>query len=415
MQNLNTLLAATLLCILSFSIIASSIANLTSIAIIYSTGTIELQLTYPLHIEGRYIKNSKGEIVYLRGVNKAGFLDSSDGFWSAGSDDWYTYYGRWNQDLVKTNLQGMKNWGINVLRLPINIDWWLKDFQGTATNGSSNIRYRDSIKQTIDLASIYGIYVVIVPWNVKSGSGQANLPFPPYQGSAADVIPDVASWINFWLNVSQTLRNCNNLLLELHNEPAGSPSDLKVWFDAAEACINALRTDGDNRIIIIQWGYCAGFDNDNWLDVWYKEGRRRDNVLFSTHIYRRHGSFGDQFAPTDIDFIRNQLISDKYLYALNNLSAPIWIGEIGAWGAYTPDQGYNDPSIQTAELEYFRNTLMILKGWSVGYAVWEWFPEWGSTPGRAWGIISKDWKKTAPFTPPLPGTIGQIIVADILS
>lgn len=410
------MLCITITYILLFSLTYSSIAYLTSTTTIYGTGTIVPYLTYPLHIDGRYIKNSQGEIVYLRGVNKAGFLDSSDGFWSAGSNDWYTYYGRWNQDLVQANLQGMKNWGINVLRLTINIDWWLRNFQGTASNSSSNIRYREAIKQTVQLASIYGIYVVIAPWNVKSGVGQANLPFPPYPGSASDVIPDVASWINFWLNVSRTLRDSNNVLLELHNEPAGLPSDLKVWFDAAEACINALRADGDNRIVIIQWGYCAGFGNDNWLDVWYNEGRRLDNVLFSTHIYRYHGSFsGGQFAPTDINFIRSQLISRKYLYALNNLSAPIWIGEIGAWGAYTPDQGYNDPSIQAAELEYFRNTLTVLKEWGVGYAAWEWFPEWGSMPGRAWGVISKDWKMTTPFTQPTPGIIGQIIVGDILS
>jgi len=166
-------------------------------------------------------------------------------------------------------LEGMRSWGINVIRITVNIDWWLRNFQGTASGGSSNIAYRTAITRLINLASEYGIYVVIAPWNVKSGIGQAELPFPPYDGSAADVIPDVDAWVDFWLNVSRTTRGSNNVLFDLHNEPVGVYSDLEVWFDAAESCINALRADGDDRIVVFQWGYCGGFDNYNWLDKWY--------------------------------------------------------------------------------------------------------------------------------------------------
>jgi hypothetical protein len=403
--------AVTLLVVLSASCLTYA-GFMSGESIIHSSGSINYPVSYPLHIDGGFVKDSLGNIVYLRGVNKD-FLGCSEGFWMAGSNDWYTHWGVWDENVVKANLQGMKAWGINVIRICICIDWWLRNYKGTLDGQSSNMAFRDALIRTIQLAQQQGIYVDVVPWSVKAANGQAALPFPPYQGSAADVIPDVQSWVSFWLNVSRTLRPYDNVILELHNEPAG---DLQVWFDAATQAINALRADGDDRIIVIQYLYCGSFDDVNWLDTWYNQSRPLHNILFSNHIYRYHGTFGGQFSPVDINYIRNTLAVNKaYLHAIKDLNAPIWVGEIGAWGAYTPDQGVTDPSVQQNEYTYFNNTLTVLNQWSVGYAVWEWFPEWGSYPGRAWGIISKSWNVTTPVTPPTPGIAGQILVDAIAS
>ena len=338
-----------------------------------------------LLVEGRYTKDSSGNVVFLRGVNVATYLDATTGWWYNGG----SYYGIWNEENLRLHLQEMKDWGINHMRILICIEWWINNFQGTLGGQPADRPYRDSIKDTIVIAQEYGIYVVIVPWSVAVGEADGYTypppaPYPPHT-SHSEVIPDTQAFVDFWVNVANELKVYPNVLFELWNEPA---ADIDTWFSVAQQCIDAIRAIPDDHIIIVQWGYSGGLQ---WL-------RRPDlptgiNVLYSEHIYRFHGSLYNN--GYTYDDVYDALYYDHYgwlgdyQYAVEN-NIPMWIGEIGCWIAYDPDP---------QEKEAFINTLKILNEWEMGYSIWDWF----ICPGRPFGVL-------AVTDVPSPNLSGQILI-----
>lgn len=334
-----------------------------------------------LHIDGKYTKNAAGNIVTLRGVNLTTFLDDTAG-WFPGSG-----YGVWDEAIVRRNLQGMKDWGINVIRISICIEWWINNFQGTLGGQPSNRTYREALKDTIRLCAEYGIYVVIAPWSVAVSEGQVKLPYPPYHNGS--VLANADAFITFWVNVANELKVYPNVLFEPWNEPAGTAAE---WFPIAQLCVDAIRAIPDDHIVIVQWGYAAGFQ---WLRTNQLAGT---NILYSNHIYRAHGSFYNN--GYTYDQIYDALYNDHdgwlgdYRYPLENNIA-IWIGETGCWIAC-------QPSVE--EKGAFVNTLKILNEWGVGYAVWEWH----ICPGRPWGLLTTT-------NIPSPNVSGQVLIDSIAS
>ena len=351
---------------------------------ISSSGTVVQNYTgnlTQLHVEGRYTKDSSGNVVFLRGVNVATYLDDTTGWWYTDTD---YGYGNWNEDRVRQHLSGMQSWGINSIRILICIEWWINNFQGTLGGNPADRPYRDSIKDTIVIAQDYGIYVIIVPWSVASDEGQVEVPYPPYT-ARTDVIGSTQDFVDFWVNVANELKVYPNVLFDLWNEPVGADPD--TWFSVAQQTIDGIRTVTDH-IVIFQWGYSGGLQ---WL-------RRPDlpsgiNVLYSEHIYRAHGSFYNN--GYTYDQIYDALYYDHdgwlgdYQYAVEN-NIPMWIGEMGCWYAYDPDP---------QEKEAFNNTLKILNEWEMGYSIWDWFV----CPGRPFGVLQTT-------NVPTPNTAGQILI-----
>ena len=172
-----------------------------------------------LHVAGRYIKDSLGRTTTLRGVNQEGFLDSPNGWWNPEGGNYLSGLGIWDPDAVKYNLDGMKSWGCNVLRLHTKIAWWLNDESS----------YRQHIKDTITWAGERGIYVIFEPYSILGGTQQP-LPWAPHTTDPEEqvIMPDSSAFINYWTSVANELKDFPNVLFEIYNEPHGDLSLIHI-------------------------------------------------------------------------------------------------------------------------------------------------------------------------------------------
>lgn len=317
-----------------------------------SSGRIGIP-TSPLHVDGRYIKNSLNQTVYLRGVWKPDYLDSCVGWWG----DPYS----WNENNVRAMMNALRyNWGINVINIFVWGDWWLEDKSTTLNGQPTSHSYRWVIKETLRIAQEYDLYVQIRLYSPIRAEGRVAAPFQPYSSWTVD------DFYNFWINMATELKNYNNAIFTLYDEPN---SELTIWFDAATAAINEIRSTGAQQIIVVHYAYCG---SSMWMENWIQQGRPLENIVFSNHIYRYHGTFRyDMNSPVDIEYIRD-FLSNKpvngytgaaYGYITNTYNVPIWVSAIGSHSGSINDQEY----------VYFKNTLQVLNELGLGYVAYQWF------------------------------------------
>ena len=139
-----------LILLLSFSILTPAIAQYQNLVEIQSFGSIKF--LSPLHIEGRYIKDELGNTIILKGFQKHGFEDDPEGRWK---DLTGYYFNQFIESVVRDNLQAIKNWGANSIRVIDRVSYWQDN-----TTGQNGKPHRDCIKQLIQMAAEEGIYVI---------------------------------------------------------------------------------------------------------------------------------------------------------------------------------------------------------------------------------------------------------------
>lgn len=359
---------------------------------VYSSGHV--QCISPLHTEGRYIKNSSNRTIILRGVNQEGFLDHPNGWWNPEGGGYSSGLGVWNPETVKYNLNAMKSWGLNVLRIHTNIQWWKYD----------DSSYRQHIKDTITWAGEIGMYVIFEPYAV-TGADHREVPWPPYiPESQWDIVPDEQAFVTYWASVATELKDYSNVLFEIYNEPHGNTTVRDVFFDITQQCIDAIRAVGADNIIIVQWGYGIyvnlSFPGDygsmNWVEQ-YPLIDPQDNIVYSFHNYRGdfHRTDPTRVNVWEYDDIKAALQYCLVEYVLNNLSKPVLVGEIGANMWFTGDA-------LIEELAYFNNSLTIYDEWNMSYLAWVW-----TIPAHMrYGLLQND----AAWLPP-PNKAGEILIA----
>jgi hypothetical protein len=340
----------------SFSLQVSSV-------ILSSTGTISN--TLPLHTDGKYIKNSQNDTVYLRGVWVGAFADTSTGWWGTGA---FT----WDEAALRTTLTDLKqNWGINCINFFVWGDWWLQNRATTLMGYSTNIGCRDAITRTVQVANEYGIYCDFRLYGCTKAEGRIEgLPFSPtYAWSQQD-------FVDFWSNVASNLKDYPNVIYTPFDEPTG---DYQIYFPAVNQVIQAIRVTGSNQLINVHWEYCGEI---SWIKNWVLGNYTKENIVFSEHIYRDAGTFAyNQNSPVDLDYVRNYLTGTpssviynctgtKYYMDLYNV--PIWVSAIGSFNGATDDSYYYS----------FKNTLQVLNEIGVGYNVFT-----GCRTGTTWAIV----------------------------
>lgn len=360
------------------------IALLTGSYTIHSSGTLSYLQTRPLHTEGRHIKDDLGNNVALRGAWKAepGFADSCVGIYAAEGEHYYSdpAQTQWREDAVRDVLGSMKDWGFNSFAEFIWCDWWIYNSQTLLGYRRDEVQtdtaYRDALKSLLTLANEEGLYVQLRPYGVEAGwagvgEGRVEFPFPdgsPYSHDG-HIFPDAQSFANFWYDVAYELAGYPNVIFNLYDEPVTDP--ITRWFDAAQLCIQKIRqaeldAGGYTHIIMVHWAYCA---DCQWIAQWINEGRPTENIVFSNHVYRYHGTFEDNpNSPTDINYIRTQLAdADKlaYKYIQDTYNIPVMVTAIGAAYGATNDGEYT----------CFANCLSVFNEWEMGYWAYHWYPD----------------------------------------
>jgi hypothetical protein len=349
-------------------------SSLTNPVIIRNSGTITT--IPPLHVEGRYIKNSLNQTIILRGVNKVEFADDPDGIWMGST--------MWTDENVKAELNVMKSWGVNVIRCHMSVELWKYNIGPNSGHPASpycSIPAREAIKRFLNFTAERGIYVILDGYSVRSywtGGDQDGLPFPPYQTSpnASEVIASVDEFVDWWTSMANELKGYPNVIFELWNEPHANRT---AWFVAVPQVTNAIRATGATNLIVVQYGYGCYVNLDypppigdaDTMD-WVWKANLTDplgNIIYSTHIYRSLGAFhhnsvsGGYWLAWEYNEIAaafNYMMFDEVLQEY-----PLLIGEIGADMAFTGEELEH-------ELIAWNNSLTLFEQMGIHYTAFWW-------------------------------------------
>jgi hypothetical protein len=320
----------------------------------------------PLHVEGPYIKDSSGNTVHLRGVNKVEWADQPGGTWMGHT---IADYANWNLDWVATELDAMQSWGINVIRCHQAIEQWKYDMG----------QHRRMLKEFISLAAEREMYVIYDGYSVRNynnGATQDPLPYPPYQTtpSANTIITSADDYINYMVSVANELKSYPNVFFELWNEPHGDDTAKASWFDVSQKCINAIRATGATQLVIFQWNYnCwVNLDYPSSADTmeWVWQANLNDplgNLVYSTHIYRTYGAFHHSVPTYSLAWTEADIQQAFQYFRFPDVITqyPLIIGEIGANVDYNGDE-------LTHELSAFDTCLTLFDQMGIHYTPFWW-------------------------------------------
>jgi len=190
----------------------------------------------PYKVSGNKVIDSSGKPYYFYGVDRCSLEWSSVG------------------DHISLNdFKLMNTWGSNVVRIPLNQDFWL---QG-ANNYSAN--YVSTISQAVNWAHQANMDVILdLHWSDKGDlSNKA-----PGQQRMAD-----SNSINFWKEVATAYKSDPNVVFELYNEP--HDVSWQVWLNGGDSgdgfqaagmqqLYDAVRSTGAENLVIVgglNWGY----------------------------------------------------------------------------------------------------------------------------------------------------------------
>lgn len=344
----------------------------------------------PVQVVGRDTKDDLGLDVRFIGVNKGfNFCDNSPGAYWMGSPGW-------SLSRASAELDIMKSWGCNFLRVHEAYDYWINNDLDTV----SGMGHRDIIRALAQLCDQKGIYFLLDGYSAthygQIGYRQDPLPWPPYT-LRSDIISSPQDWINVWAGIAAALKDYPNTMVEPHNEPWG-PED--EWFTNLQSCIYAIRTSGFTNPIVYQYGYGTDVGGQVNLDGpqpsfssgplgWVGRHNLSDtlsNLIPSSHQYRFWRQLGRYFYSRPNTYLSDPSTYDEVLkaetyiglpYIRNTLNKPFLIGEVGAnrwWEGADWD----------AEGNAFTNQLRVFKELGIHIGAW-WFRAYGE-----YGLITSD-------------------------
>lgn len=314
----------------------------------------------PLHVDGKDIKDSNGNIIILHGVVKTSMEDNADG----------NFYSNtlWDDTRVKKELDKIKETGANVIRVIFAINAWMDNIKDT----SSAVSARTAMTRLAEFANEKGLYVIYCPWTVITGitngiaAVQDPLPYPPGALSigAGDYIANEADFTEFWGNVALTMKNYDNVLLEIWNEPQfGETAPAKAaWYTVVQNCINEIRRVGADNVILAptnDWGraYCdVGTDTAYVINTPTFTG---GDIGLIVHLYRndhlkKNGALAYLYA--DVDEGLNLMG-----YYTQAASRPVVITEVGCDLDHSPAE----------EKVFFAAALTLFNNHGISYTAFD--------------------------------------------
>jgi len=354
---------------------------------VFFPAKVHLETISPLHVEGRFLKDSSGKTVVLRGVNHHGFLDVPDGAWDAPGAPLYSGMGKWDPEVVKGTLDDYRKHGFNVARFHTIVDWWKRNpqtYKDPYRDVTYPATYRQMMENTIQWAGERGLYVIFDFYALQNldgrQSGQESLPWPPW-GRFPKVVASRAEYVSIWDSVASVLGRYPNVLFELYNEPHGDEATEEEWFKFVGEVLPVLRTHTQNPVIV-QWDYMCWVNLDYpppqysastlaWIE---KYPLKDSNIVYGTHLYRNSGNGGPGSAHRTTGGLVNlweKADVDKALTfvllpdSINRLQKPLLVTEIGAFLTHGGDD-------KDREIHFFKNSLSFLNQWGIGYVGWAW-------------------------------------------
>ncbi len=308
---------------------------------------------FTLHTDGNKLLGQDGNSIWIKGFARPSLEWSSTG-----------------QYLSVTDIENMKAFGANAIRLDLNASYW-NSSQDESVAGS----YRQIINAIVSVATKNNMLVILdYHWATSSGAGK--------------MAPAGSTTTSFWSSVAQEYASFGNVLFELFNEPNGISDDQWLSGDSSwegmQQMFDLVRTYAPNNILIIgglDWGYDLSFlgadlkncgSNKKTCFVLESDGSLAKNVMYGTHPYKTpNGSY-----KVD-DFVDN-ISGVKDLY-------PIVLTEFGD----NNSKDYTTPFSSSNASAAYKTILEYVNEYGLHYTGFAWWIE-GDQPSFP-ALIQGSW------------------------
>lgn len=294
-----------------------------------------------LSAKGPILVNNHGKTIILKGLVRPSLEWNPQG-----------------QYLSPTDIQNMKKWGINVIRLDLNQNFWAN---------SQPINVKGSYKQIIDAFIYYAIQndiavILDLHWTEDG-----------HQSPMAN-----KNSVKFWQEIASQYKDFGTVIFELFNEPYSISPDVWLTGDANYAgyqeLLDAVRKVGANNLCLVN-GLDYGFDLSFINEKYHLKG---ENVIYGSHPYDEKGQKDGSFSPNFGDVV------GKY---------PLFFTEFGTNETQYFPKGYE---------RVYNNILTYINHNQASYSGFAWWVQDDVFPS-----IIKDWSGT-----PMNG--GEIIRSDLI-
>jgi hypothetical protein len=224
----------------------------------------------PFHTVGNQILDVNNQVVRLRGV-VTGMLNR------------YPYINTWDTRVVSdTSFNAAHAWGVNVVRVPLGEQYWLKTVGCQYPISPSD--YQNNVATVVDRITSRGMLAIIdLHWNTKIST-------PMCSGASQQRMADSARAITFWQQVATRFKDNPLVAFDLYNEPwgitwnvwknGGMVYDGGAWRAAGmQQMYNAIRGTGAGNLVFVSgnaWGN-APPPNDALLSGY--------NIVYAAHYY----------------------------------------------------------------------------------------------------------------------------------
>ena len=403
-----------------------------------------------LHTFGHQIVDSNGNVVYFRGIGRAGDIDSMTGFWSGKGMPVYDTSMSWQTDtMALTNAMDQTFacyrdvWRVNLIRIFVPVDWWWQDkinpYLAYGQGPDIEISYQNYIVLLVEQAQKYGIYVDFCPYEVRNIFIN-NDSWDGVPGSLGDLSlsfmqsinhDEMKAWQSWWTNAANRLGNYSNVIFEMWNEPddgtvTADSVEAQSYFNYSIQSYEAIRATGATNLVFMQWhaGFSPSGPDLTWIPQLYnqlKNTLKMDpvNVAFTAHPYRRGPIPNLQWATT-YSGVQSQLIQPNMIPVTrsNGIDVPLVFNEMGVMkdpsvydNNFFPEGQQLESNLSfdlkfDNELAFWNALLWNAKAMGVGVCAYYWMQN-----GVWWGweaLVEGEW--AANSTSPTPTQAGQIFI-----
>ncbi len=412
--------------------------------------TVQASIVAPLHTSGHTILDSSNNLVYFRGIGRAGDLDSMSGTWGGQGENVFDYGEKWQNDTAALTQKMDQTfacyrnvWKVNLVRILIPVDWWWDDkinpAQQYGVGPNQTMSYRDYIELVVQEAGKYGIYVDLCPYEVRNYyvSGDVWDGIPGSLGTASLAYmhtinaDEMQAWRMWWASVVNRLGQYPNVIFDMWNEPddgtnTAVSTEAVAYFDYTVEMYETIRATGNMNLIFMQWhaGLVPGVTELDWVPQMYNQlkdsvGSAPSNVAFTTHPYR-HAPYPNLEWSTNYTSIQAQLNLPNMIPATrsNGIDVPLVFNEMGVMAdpsVYSNDYYGAAQQIEInlsivqkmqSELSFWSAILQNAKDMGIGVCAYYWMPTgvWFGWEALTTGA----WEPTA--VSPVPTQAGKIFI-----
>ncbi len=292
-------------------------------------------------VSGDHFVDATGKTLQLRGVNVSGLEFVAVQGWDPASP--------WGGQAGPTtpNFTAMKNWNINVVRLPLNEASWLGytcvDATGASRDPDPGHNYQATVAQAVSDATAAGLYVILdLHWTAPKN-------FCPL---AQNPMADADNSLNFWKSIATQFKGNANVMFELFNEPylywlatpntewqtemqggsitqyvtgAASPyQSAYTWKVASmQDMINTVRATGATNPVLVAGVNWAG-DLSQWL-----ANKPTDSLNQIAAVWHAYPAYGTAFGSTAYTLPGGGQASYANAQSIISAGVPVIITESG--------------------------------------------------------------------------------------